>query len=90
MAGSRRGKGVRMDGVKGEFAEQLTKMAQVEDQLVSALAETAGDVAHTECFDIEQRAEVYAILDSMRTDTKAHRKAVGVWISHRTGEVGDV
>ena len=73
-----------------KLSEGLFEIARIEDQLASVLNEAAGDVARSECFDAEQRAEVYAILDCMRSDTAAHRQAVGLWANDRTGEVHNV
>ncbi len=48
----------------------------VEGRLFATLAATSDEVAHTECLDEEERAEVYAILHAIRSDTEAHRKAI--------------
>jgi len=45
----------------------------VERGLAETLARTAQQVQHAECFDQEQRAEIYAILQALKTDTEAHR-----------------
>ena len=68
----------------------LMNVAAMERGLAAVLSETAGDVARSECFDTEQRAEIYAILDTMRSDTHAHERAVGQWVNDRPGEAGDV
>ena len=69
---------------------RLTNVAAMERGLAAALMETAGDVARSECFDVEERAEIYTILDTLRSDTRVHEQAVGRWVNDRTGEVGDV
>ena len=79
-----------MTGPGGEISDRLSALAEVEEQLAAVLKETAGEVARSRCFDNEQRAEVYAILDAMRSDVEAHRQSVGRWVSDRTGEVSDV
>lgn len=79
-----------MTGTDGTVSDRLSALAEVEDKLAAALSETAGDVARSECFDTEQRAEVYAILDAMRSDIEVHRASVGKWVSDRTGKVSDV
>jgi len=51
----------------------VSDLKKLEDELAAMLARTAGEVDHAECFDQEQRAEVYAILSALRADTQAHR-----------------
>jgi len=69
---------------------RLTNAAAMEHGLAAVLMETAGDVARSECFDVEERAEIYAILDTLRSDTRVHQQVVGRWVNDRTGEAGDV
>jgi len=76
--------------MRGPISDKLSALADVEDQLAAVLNETAGDVARSRCFDNEQRAEVYAIIEAMRSDVESHRQSVGRWVSDRTGEVSDV
>ncbi len=78
-----------MENVRGEFVGELSAVANVENNLAISLTETAGEVARTECFDNEQRAEVYAILDAMKSDSEAHRQVLGCWVSDRTVEQQD-
>lgn len=56
----------------GDFARYVS----VESKIVESLSETADELAHSECFDQEQRAEIYAILQAIKTDTENHRKTV--------------
>ena len=77
-------------GTSNTISDRLSALAEVEDQLAAVLCETAGDVARSQCFDREQRAEVYAIIDAMRSDVEAHRQSVGKWVNDQTGEVSDV
>ena len=79
-----------MESVRNELADRLTAAADIEARLAASLSETAGEVARSECFDAEQRAEVYVILDALRSDSKAHRETVGVWINDRIGKIGRV
>jgi hypothetical protein len=60
----------------------------IETRLADHLNSTAVEVAHVECFDPEQRAEVYAILGALQSDTRAHKKAIQ-FISTRLSEGGD-
>ncbi|MBS3734577.1 MAG: hypothetical protein KGY99_06575 [Phycisphaerae bacterium] len=68
----------------------IMQAAEVESRLRAGLSATAASVARAECFDAEQRAEVYAILDSLRADTEAHGACVGRWVNDQTGEGSDV
>ena len=79
-----------MTGPGSEISDRLSALAEVEEQLAAVLNETAGEVARSRCVDNEQRAEVYAILDAMRSDVEAHRQSVGRWVNDRTGEISDV
>ena len=79
-----------MDNIKNNLGQKLSAAAQAEGSLDASLTDIAGEVARAECFDTEQRAEVYAILDSLRADTKAHCRQVGRWVNDQTGKVSDV
>lgn len=48
----------------------------VEAGIVQALSESAEELAHTECFDQEQRAELYTILEAIQADTASHQKVI--------------
>jgi hypothetical protein len=52
----------------------------VEEKLAASLMKTKAIIAHAQCFDDEQRAEVYTILDALKSDCDAHRRIVGQWI----------
>lgn len=78
-----------MSSVQGQFIGQLSAVAGIENQLVDTLAQAASEVAHSECFDPEQRAEVYAILDTLKADTALHRSTIGQWVNDKTGEKAD-
>jgi hypothetical protein len=51
-------------------------MAKLEEYLATTLHEAADEVARVECFDDEQRSEIYAILETLKSDTQVHRAAV--------------
>lgn len=51
----------------------MQQMTALEDGLAATLTETADDIAHSECFDYEQRAEVYTILRTLTANTEQHR-----------------
>ena len=59
-----------------ESPSDVSALSGIEHQLASALMETAEEFRRAECFDDEQRAEVYAILEALRGDTDAHRAMV--------------
>jgi len=65
-----------MTGAYRRVAGSVRAVEGVEDQLAAILTATSDEIAHSECLDSEQRAEVYAILDAIQADTKAHRKTI--------------
>lgn len=68
---------------------QVRILAGMEHQLATFVGQTRQDVAHAECFDDEQRAEVYAILEAIESDTHAHKKTIK-FLEHRlAGEPTD-
>ena len=75
-----------MTGPRQDHGLNLSGMARAEEELAAQLVATADEIAHAECFDPEQRAEVYTILRAIQTDTEAHRRIVGQWVSDVTGE----
>jgi len=77
-------------GTREEETMRVSAVVGMEARLADKLSEAADEVAHTECFDQEQRAEIYTILQAMKADAEAHRNIVGRWVNERTGEVHDV
>ena len=61
-----------MDVMKND----MQQMTSLEDGLAASLIETADEIAHSECFDSEQRAEVYTILQTLKNNTESHRAMV--------------
>jgi len=61
-------------------------VAKIEDQLAGVLLRTTKDISHSECFDDEQRAEIYTILQTLKADTCLHRDIVGRWVSQSPRE----
>ena len=59
------------------------EVVHVEDELARTLSRTSRQVSQAECFDYEQRAEVYAILHALRADTDAHQEMLGTWVSDK-------
>ncbi|MHC4294398.1 MAG: hypothetical protein ACYSTL_02300 [Planctomycetota bacterium] len=54
-------------------AVYVSQVGSMEDDLSAKLAMTVDEVARTECFDSEQRAEVYTILETLKSNTETHR-----------------
>ncbi|MCE5277384.1 MAG: hypothetical protein ABFD92_12220 [Planctomycetaceae bacterium] len=52
-----------------------------EAALVSLLDSTSREIAHSECLESEERAEVYTILEIIKSDTRRHRQMVGRYVS---------
>ncbi len=65
-----------MTGAGMYIPSDRTEWTAVESKISDVLAQTTNEMAHAECFDQEQRAEVYAILQAMKTDTANHRQMV--------------
>ena len=61
-----------MSGLQAGF----TKMASVEKGLAAALTQASQEIAHSECLDTEQRAEVYSILDAIKANSRTHQVTV--------------
>ena len=79
-----------MERPSDDVAGQVSGMEHLESRIAVALDQTAREVARAECFDAEQRSEVYAILASMRADSQAHRDLVGRWVNDRSGDTANV
>ena len=60
--------------------------AALEDQLARQLREVSAEVDRSECFDADERAEVYAIIEALQTDTRAHRKAIRLMTGQGGGD----
>ena len=73
-----------MAGDEGVYISNVSAATNMEDQLTESLRETANDLEHMELFDTEQRAEIYTILEAMRSDTELHRAVA----ARLAGEVG--
>ena len=58
---------------EGIRSADLSELANLEGRLAATLTSASDELAHAESFDAEQRAEIYAILEALRTDTAAHR-----------------
>jgi hypothetical protein len=61
-----------MSGLQAGIAE----MATLQEGLAATLLRTSDDIAHVESLDAEQRSEVYAILEAIRTNSQLHLATV--------------
>jgi len=68
-------------GVGGNFQA----LASVETQLAATLRATSEEIAHSECLDVEDRAEVYTILEAILADTNVHRETIEL-LAHQLAE----
>jgi len=50
----------------------LATLTRLEELSADQLAKIQYELDHTDCFDDEQRAEIYTILQALRDDTRAH------------------
>ena len=50
----------------------LTVLTRLEETLAEQLVKIQYELDHADCFDDEQRAEVYTIVQALRDDTQAH------------------
>ncbi len=68
---------------------EVTQMASLEQGLAATLTQTSRQVAHSECFDLEQRAEVYTILEALRSNSETHLAMVGQLAARMKASKGD-
>ena len=54
----------------------LQAVAAMENTLAASLTATSSEIAHSEYLSVEQRSEVYSILEALRADTEHHKKAI--------------
>ena len=74
-----------MAGTFGQYQSDVASVALIEEQIVCGLSLTASTIAHMDCFDAEERSEIYTILQALREDTVAHQTMLGQWVSDRKG-----
>ena len=77
-----------MSGTFGNYHSDVSNVAGIEQQLALTLSIAAKAVDHMDCFDSEQRSEIYTILQTLRQDTAAHCTLVGQWVRDRDNPVG--
>ena len=54
----------------------LQAVVTMENTLAAWLTATSSEIAHSEYLSVEQRSEVYSILEALRSDTEQHKKAI--------------
>ena len=62
--------------MEAQLHQDLSEWANVESRISNSLTETTDELARAECFDQEQRAEIYAILQAIKNDTDNHRQMI--------------
>jgi len=62
-----------MAGEQGVYVSDVSGMADRENQVAAALLAADDQIAHAESLDTEQRSEIYAILEAMKSDAQTHR-----------------
>lgn len=72
-----------MSGAPGSYASDVSNVARFEKQLATALGRSVDELDHAECFDFEQRSELYTILHTLKSETDAHCAMVGRWVSDK-------
>ncbi len=65
-----------MTSMEAQLHQDLSEWANVESKISNSLTETTDELARAECFDQEQRAEIYAILQAIKNDTDNHRQMI--------------
>jgi hypothetical protein len=72
-----------------QFCQGKQQLTNAESNIADSLASTSEELAHAECFDHEQRAEIYAILGAIKTDTENHRRTIELVTNKVAKGVGD-
>ena len=72
------------EGTYVSHGNHLHSAAHLEDELSRGLTQAADKIAHMEWDDVEQRAEVYTIVQALQQDVVAHRRMIDL-VSHRLG-----
>ena len=70
-------------GVSGN----VQALANAQSQLAATLLAASQEIAHSECLDVEDRAEVYTILEAILADTQVHRETIEL-LAHNLIEGG--
>jgi len=78
-----------MTGSAGSYIPDMSDMAEVEKQLVTVLGKSVDELNHSECFDMDQRSEIYTILTTLKAETQTHQETIGQWVSDGSEEPCD-
>ena len=78
-----------MTGLAGSYVPDMSNMAEVEKQLAAVLGKSVDELNRTECFDMEQRSEIYTILTTLKAETQTHQETIGQWVSDGSEEPCD-
>jgi len=78
-----------MTGSAGSYIPDMSDMAEVEKQLVTVLGKSVDELNRSECFDMDQRSEIYTILTMLKSETQAHSETLGRWVSEGRQESCD-
>ena len=79
-----------MTNAQAETSACFRELAQAETKLARTVTATAREIAHSECLDEEKRAEVYAILHVIQSDSDAHMKILSKLAGTYISEAGNV
>ena len=66
----------------GQYLSDVAAVAGIERQLACKLSVAAQAIDHMDCFDDEQRSEIYTILQTLRQDTAASCGMLGQWLGN--------
>ena len=72
-----------------QFYQGKPQLTDAESKIANSLATAAEELSRSECFDNEQRAEIYAILGAIKTDTENHRRMIELTADKVAKGVGD-
>ncbi len=78
-----------MSGTFGNYHSDVSDVVGIEQQLALTLSIASKAIDHMDCFDAEQRSEIYTILQALRQDTAAHCTLVGQWVRDRKEPLGE-
>jgi len=75
--------------VDSQFYQGKPQLTNAESNIANSLATAAEELSRTECFDNEQRAEIYAILGAIKTDSENHQRMIELVTGNPAEGVGD-
>ncbi len=78
-----------MQGMDSGSSNYISEAVCIERKLSIALHDTTDEMSRMECLDEEQRAEIYAILEALKTDSAVHAGWVKTLESHLSKKAAD-